>query len=347
MIELMSGWWSISLGLGGWFVVCVYRLRKVEKQRAAAEVEAEIEATVLAVESKFKSEIQGVADCVSEIVECLALTMKKSEENVENLIGKCQHICQGVGGQTSELGTVRDERNKAEASVDSMEETLRQESQHMISIFAEEATKTATISLDIMASMEEAEKSASNIAGVITEIEYIADQTKLVALNAAIEAARAGDHGLGFAFVAQEVTSLAVRATKFSNQIHQLVDAVKENTNRATFKLGNLSSIDLQKGMESQERFLEASEILLRMNSQFHKDMLERRKELGVVTDDLGQIMETLEAQDRVGQQMLQMRDILSEIQIHLNGFMPRNAQNQHLLPHKRIQQLRASCMIS
>jgi len=232
-------------------------------------------------------------------------------------------------------------------SVDSIQETLRQESQHMISIFAEEATRTATVSLDIMASMEEAEKSASNIGGVITEIEYIANQTKLVALNAAIEAARAGDHGLGFACVAQEVTSLAVRATQFSNQIHQLLDAVKENTNRATFKLGNLSSIDLQKGMESQERFLEASEILLRMNSQFHKDMLERRKELGVVTDDLGQIMETLEAQDRVGQQMLQMRDILSEIQIHLNGFMPRNAQTQHLLPHKRIQQLRASCMIS
>jgi len=345
MIELMSGWWAISLGLGGWFVICVYRLRKVEKQRAAAELEAEIEATVLAVELKFKSEIQGVAHCVSEIVECLALTKKNSEENVENLIGKCQHICQGVGGQTNELGMVRDERKEVEESVDSIQETLRQESQHMISIFTEEATRTATASLDIIGAMEEAEKNASNIGGVITEIEYIAGQTKLVALNATIEAARAGDHGLGFACVAQEVTSLAVRTTQFSNQIHQLIDAVKENTNRAISTFGNTSSIDLQKVLECQERFLQASEILLRMNSRSHKEMLERRKELGDVINDLGQIMATLENQDCVGQQMLQMRDIMSEIQIHLNGLMQRNIPSEHPLPYKRIQQLRASYM--
>lgn len=94
-------------------------------------------------------------------------------------------------------------------------------------------------------SLNDRSSAIANIVGVITEI---SDQTNLLALNAAIEAARAGEHGKGFAVVADEVRHLAEQSKKSADDITTLIAAIQQDTQQAVVAM-NHGVADVETGM--------------------------------------------------------------------------------------------------
>jgi methyl-accepting chemotaxis protein len=95
---------------------------------------------------------------------------------------------------------------------------------------------------------------AQDVQGILTEIGAIAKQTNLLALNAAIEAARAGEAGRGFAVVADEVRDLSGRTTQFSQQINTLMQSMQVAVKQTESAIERMAGQDMNFALESKQQ---------------------------------------------------------------------------------------------
>lgn len=113
----------------------------------------------------------------------------------------------------------------------------------------------------------EMNEAVSHIEQILTVIRSIAEQTNLLALNAAIEAARAGEHGRGFAVVADEVRSLANRTQLSTGEIHTIISGLNEAVHKSVHVMQESSEM----ANESDQQFVILADIFTELNTSIEK----------------------------------------------------------------------------
>ncbi len=183
--------------------------------------------------------IKSVADSTNSVAAASTQIAASAEQMAAGLSKQEQQASQ-VSAAVEEMASSASEvAQKSEATSRAAADSRQQADEggkivagtvHEMKLISDEVTSSAS-------SVSDLGKKGEQIGAIIEVINDIADQTNLLALNAAIEAARAGEHGRGFAVVADEVRKLAERTTKATEEVAQSIREIQTGTGDAVQKI--------------------------------------------------------------------------------------------------------------
>jgi methyl-accepting chemotaxis protein len=197
---------------------------------------------------------------VSEKVTSSAIVVSSTSEQVsavsQDISRAIQEIAQGASAQASDaeqgvekISRLAENINYVTENAKSIENLTRDtmsETRNGLSAVNDldvKAGRTTEISKEIMEDIKALELHSKSIGKITQAISSIADQTNLLSLNAAIEAARAGDAGKGFAVVADEVRKLADQSIESAREITKIIKNTQDQTERAVQKAADTEAI--------------------------------------------------------------------------------------------------------
>jgi methyl-accepting chemotaxis protein len=161
-------------------------------------------------------------------------------------------------------------------------------------------------SMDVVSSIDDLTSEMESIFKFLDEVKQIADQTNLLALNAAIEAARAGEAGRGFAVVADEVRNLSLTSNKLNNEIKSCVTSAQSKLFQASEMVGDSASQDVTQVMLSTN----SVDSMMKSLSKLETFIEESIDKTGVINKDISN-------KTGVAIRNLQFEDIVRQVAEH------------------------------
>ncbi|EPE2648328.1 methyl-accepting chemotaxis protein [Vibrio fluvialis] len=300
---------------------------------------------------KSDDEVGMLADKFNKFVDRLHVMVKNVREVSVALNEGANHAARAAGQRSERIRTQQDEITMVATAVTEMasataeiagnaDNTAKnanqsvelgaqgyqqmQQSKHSINQLAQELTGAVNI-------IGELEEHANEISTILSTIRAIAEQTNLLALNAAIEAARAGEQGRGFAVVADEVRVLSQRTHASTEEIQTKIAGLQKVTSNAvsvmteSHKLVETSVSDVNQTGESLQAISEAIQLISDMATQ----IASAAEEQSLVTADINGNTESVrevsdalasEAQDAV-QQAKELHNLAQELDQEISRF--------------------------
>ncbi len=276
-----------------------------------------------AYQSTIQREISTILSLGQEYIKLVPImtgqleeVMRQTEESAMEIGNRFQNI---AGKADSQVDTAMDAMKKNEdgrenASLEEILDMAVRNMEDMVSVVVDASAST----LKAVQEMDSVAENVRTISHILEDIEFIADQTNLLSLNAAIEAARAGDAGRGFSVVAEEVRKLSSRSNSASCKIKEIIQNIRGRIEDASSSIKDMAAHNEREAQkakngvnsmvadikEAHERLKDSVDLL----AESSKD----------IASDISSIVMSLQFQDSAKQRIQHVIGPLSEMKAEM-----------------------------
>ena len=279
-----------------------YLLKLAGADQAVARVAENRDIEVLQASHGFHVQLgKAFSDQVSSADSEMTNTQAILKEAINTLVATFTSMAEAVHTQQALVLSIIGGENESSSTKQKFGNFVK-ETEKAMNDFVDSTVESSTRAMELVEKVDVISAQVSSILAILTEVESIAKQTNLLALNAAIEAARAGEAGRGFAVVADEVRSLSEKTNKFSSEIRTLVGDVNVSLKGAEGMINALAAKDMSNVMHSKKHVYDMMEGLTRLNESLAQDSLELGRISKEVEQKVSTAVSTLQFQDMSSQ---------------------------------------------
>ncbi len=321
-----SDWYLILLVVGVWFGSSYYQLKKeinnlgtkktIRSDDGPGKNHEEIHQLISEVNEVVSNGMDSITDENNQIRSLVSESANSLNQSFNGLMsdaGKQHELMQGMLKNVHQAADINKGSNEKDGeNVDNkehlgMQEFIKETSdilEHFIEIMVEDSKS----SMNTVNKIDHIYEQMEAIFSMLTDMKSISDQTNLLALNAAIEAARAGEAGRGFAVVADEVRTLSINSNQFNEKIRTLVEGAETTIVEARSIVGETASKDMTIMITGKSRIDKMLDSLKKFDSH-----------MSISLDAITEVNDNIRENTFNAVQTLQFEDIVSQVSLHAN----------------------------